>query len=107
MYFIDIYDLDKVMQNAGISICYKNARRFNSFQISGITCVFLTKAIMQPFTAERAFVSIYNIFNIVDYINTITLFQYVDLLLLLRQRYIWLNRKIKQLTETILKVEGN
>ncbi|GLV37416.1 hypothetical protein CBL_10618 [Carabus blaptoides fortunei] len=91
----DIIHIDDYMRHAGIHVPYKNARRFSICQIIFISCVFSSKAIMQPFIGSRAFLAIYNIFNIVDYINTITLFQYVDIILLLRQRYIWLNRKIK------------
>lgn len=91
----DLVHIDDYMRHAGIRVPYKNARKFSACQIVFITCVFSLKAIMQPFIGSTVFLVIYNVFNVVDYINTITLFQYVDFVLLLRQRYIWLNRKIK------------
>ncbi|KAF5279977.1 hypothetical protein FQR65_LT15115 [Abscondita terminalis] len=91
----NIIKIDKEMDKIGIKVTYVNAQRFSYFQILGISCVFSTKLILQAFSARAYYKFVYNTFNVVDYLNTIMLFQYVDILLLLRQRYIWLNREIR------------
>ncbi|KAK4882102.1 hypothetical protein RN001_005421 [Aquatica leii] len=95
----NIIKIDKEMSKIGINITYVNAQRFCYFQILGISCVFSTKLILQAFSARKYYKFVYNVFNVVDYMNTIMLFQYVDILLLLRQRYIWLNREIKKMSQ--------
>ncbi|KRT79786.1 hypothetical protein AMK59_6730 [Oryctes borbonicus] len=92
-----IDEIDMNMKNINIKINYKNSRRFVSVQIIFITCVFLLKVVLQFFMHSAARLSMYTAFNVFDYINTIMLFQYVDLLLLIRQRFIWMNRRLRQL----------
>lgn len=93
----NIIKIDYGMKKIGIKITYRNAQRFAYFQIFGITIVFILKLIIQSFYAKEFYIFVYNVFNVVDYINTIMLFQYVDILLLLRQRYVWLNKEIKEM----------
>lgn len=90
-----IMKIDCDLMKIGINISYQNAQRFAYFQMIGITLVFSSKLILQPFSVKKLYVFVYNVFNVVDYINTIMLFQYVDILLLLRQRYIWINKEIR------------
>ncbi|XP_031333654.1 putative gustatory receptor 28b isoform X2 [Photinus pyralis] len=93
-----LISIDKAMKQIGINVTYKNAQKFAYSQISFICCIFSSKLILQAFaTPKNKFV--YNVFNVVDFMNTIMMFQYVDILLLLRQRYIWLNRKIRSLSQ--------
>ncbi|XP_017778179.1 PREDICTED: putative gustatory receptor 28b [Nicrophorus vespilloides] len=93
----NLMEVDRLLKAADIAVSYKNAKTFCAAQIIFITCVFSSKIIIQPFSSKTSLLYIYSVFNIVDYINTIMLFQYVDLFLLIRQRYIWLNRSVRNL----------
>lgn len=95
-----LVEIDLSMQNIHITVHYKNSKKFVLFQVIAITCVFLSKVVLQFFTHSATTLSMYSAFNIFDYINTIMLFQYVDLLLLIRQRFIWMNRKLRNLPNT-------
>nr|AVH87327.1 gustatory receptor 12 [Holotrichia parallela] len=93
-----LVDIDENMRRIHIKINHKNSRRFVLIQMIFISCVFLIKLMLQYFSHTSTMIVIYSAFNFVDYINTIMLFQYVNLLLLIRQRFIWVNRKLKSIS---------
>lgn len=75
---------------------YKTGLLLVYFQVIGITCIFITKLVIQLYVNSNIKLYIYSIFNVVDYANTIMLFQYVDILLILRQKYVSLNAIVKE-----------
>lgn len=102
-------ELDADFEQIGFHISYKNAQIFCYAQIVFMLFMFMAMVTLQPFSGSLAYFVIYSIFNVVDVINTTMLFQYVDVLLLIRQRFIWLNRKIRDLSDfskTIITVHN-
>lgn len=95
-----IIELDADLRRIGVPVSYKHAQIFAYSQVSFIAFMFAANAIIQPFSGSVAYFVIYSIFNVIDYLNTTVLFQYVNMLLLIRQRFIWLNRKIKDLSNS-------
>lgn len=71
--------------------------------------VFIVKNIIRTYPNLLTFListfiyllGVFTVLNLVDYLNTIMLYQYTDFVLLLRQRYIWLNREITTLGEIV------
>lgn len=82
----------------GIKISYRNAQIFAYAQIVFMLSMFMIMVTVQPFSGSLAYFVIYSIFNVVDVINTTMLFQYINVLLLVRQRFIWVNRKIREMS---------
>lgn len=101
----DILDVDKMLRLLQLPVLYSNARRFCIYQIIFITTVFMSKFIINMFGESQTQIMLYSIFNIVDYINTISLFQYVNLVLLLWQRYKWINQQMKLLRKQMIMRE--
>lgn len=99
-----ITEIDEDFKNMGREVTYKNAQIFSYLQILFMISMFSCKAILQPFSNDLAYFVIYSIFNVIDFINTGMLFQFVDLLLLIRQRFIWINREIRNLTSFSRKI---
>lgn len=93
-------ELDTDLRRIGVAVSYKHAQIFSYAQVSFIAIMFAANAIIQPFSGSVAYFVIYSIFNVVDYLNTTVLFQYVNMLLLIRQRIVWLNRKIRELSDS-------
>lgn len=95
----EIVEIDDDFKLMGQEVSYRNAQIFAYAQIIYMVGMFLMKVILQPFANSLAYLTIYSIFNLVDLINTTMLFQYVNVLLLMRQRFIWVNREVKNLAE--------
>lgn len=103
-------EIDADLKRIGVAVSYKKAQIFSYAQVCFIAFMFAANAILQPFSGSVAYFVIYSIFNVVDYINTSMLFQYVNMLLLIRQRFIWINRKVRQLSDlskTIITMHDN
>lgn len=98
----DILYVDKLLRLINLPVSYTNARIFCICQIVFITIVFLSKFVINMFGESDTQILLYSIFNIVDYINTISLFQYVNLVLLLWQRYKWINKQMKLLRKQMI-----
>lgn len=96
---VEIIEIDEDFKLMGQEVSYKNAQIFAYAQIVYMITMFLMKVILQPFANSLAYLTIYSIFNLVDLINTTMLFQYINVLLLMRQRFIWVNREVKNLAE--------
>lgn len=94
---MELVNIDQHMNSMHIKLNYDNSKRFGLAQMVIITCLFLLKISLQYFSYSTAILVMYSVFNLVDYINTIMLFQYVNLVLLIRQRFIWLNRRLRQI----------
>lgn len=96
---VEIIEIDEDFRLMGQKVTYRNAQIFAYGQIVYMITMFLAKVILQPFANSLAYLTIYSIFNLVDFINTTMLFQFVNILLLMRQRFIWVNREVKDLAE--------
>lgn len=93
----DLSEVDRTLRSIGIMVSYKNARRFAIIQMLFFTLIYLWKAILQLSSSSKILVIVYSILNIFGYISTITLCQYFNIVALMRQRYIWINRKLTYL----------
>lgn len=96
---VEIMEIDEDFRLMGQKVTYRNAQIFAYGQIVYMITMFLAKVILQPFANSLAYLTIYSIFNLVDFINTTMLFQFINILLLMRQRFIWVNREIKNLAD--------
>ncbi|KRT79785.1 hypothetical protein AMK59_6729 [Oryctes borbonicus] len=90
-----LVDIDKKMRSVHIELSYRNCKKFLLIQIVLITCLFALKVVLQYFSYTTSTLVMYSAFNVVDYINTIMLFQYIDLVLLIRQRFVWINQRLE------------
>lgn len=99
----DIVTLDCEFNLCSITFDYNMGLKLVLSQIIGITCVFLSKFGIQFNLSKDINFYAYTIFNLTDYINTLMLFQYVDILLILRLRYVRLNRLIDGKEMRLLK----
>ncbi|GJQ74258.1 hypothetical protein Trydic_g19159 [Trypoxylus dichotomus] len=92
--------IDEHLRQSEILPIYKYCTRFAIMQVVIITCIFTLKLILQVLNDAEASLLVYGVFNIVDYINAVMLLQFVNLLLLMRQRFTWLNRKLEKLSKS-------
>lgn len=91
---LKIATLDDELKSYSITFDYTFGYKLVWMQIVGISCFFLCKLILQFNISNHTKFCAYSIFNLVDYINTLMLFQFVDILLILRRRYVRLNQLI-------------
>lgn len=87
------------MRKIHITLYYKDCKKFGLAQTIVITSIFILKVTLQYFSYTTEILAIYSAFNFIDYMNTIMLFQYIDLLLLIRQRFIWMNKRLKNISK--------
>lgn len=90
----DLLEVDRTLRSIGIMVSYKYDRRFAIIQMLFFTVIFLWKAVLQLFSSSKVLVIVNSILNSFGYISTVTLCQYFNIVALMRQRYIWINRKL-------------
>ncbi|GLV42209.1 Gustatory receptor 2a [Carabus blaptoides fortunei] len=98
---MDLAEVDRILTRMDVIVSYKNARRFVNIQILFFTAVFLWRVVMQLYSSSQVLVIMYSILNVFGYINTITMCQYFNFVFLMRQRYVWIGRKLVSLRKII------
>lgn len=92
-------NIDNHMKNIHIKINYESIRKFGLIEMLVIICLFSTKIILQYFSEDSATLFMYSTFNLIDYINTVMLCQYINLVLLVRQRFMLSNIRLKTISK--------
>lgn len=93
----DFVELDRNLAATNVKVDYKTAKNVVLFEIIVSSVVFLATLVIQLFLNFEIKIYIYSIMNVIDYIGTLFIFQYCNLLLLLRQRYRYLHRFLEKI----------
>lgn len=89
--------LDKSMSARGICISYKGIRRIAYYQVLAVVVMFLVSSVLQVLRDSQALLVINAGINIVNAVNFFMVYQYINVLLLLKQRFVWLNNAIENI----------
>lgn len=85
------------MRGVQIAINYKHYLKISILQVTIITATFILKLVLQIFNSTKTSLLFYGAFNIIDYINVVMVLQFIDILLLICQRFTALNKKLEHL----------
>lgn len=87
-------ELDKRLSSAGIKIDYIKARRVAIIEIALVLAQNIFKTIMLVITAPYRIILINSGLNIMSMLNSFQLNEYINMVLMLKQRFNWLNKAI-------------